>query len=71
MQTWPVCVLTLSLSLFTSCSGHLVLSLWVFLNVFSTAFIFTDKKVYKGFGEEDTALSSSTWAGGRWIRSFH
>lgn len=43
MQTWPVCVLISSLSLYTSCSGHLVLSLWVFLSIFSTASIFTDK----------------------------
>lgn len=44
MQTWPMCVLILPLSLYTSCSGHLVLSLWVFLSVSSTASIFTDKK---------------------------
>lgn len=71
MQTWPLCVLISSLSLYTSCSGHLILSLWVFLNIFSTASIFTDKKVCEGFGEEGTALSLSVWAGGRWIKSLH
>lgn len=45
MQTWPMCLLIPSLSLCSSCSEHLILSLWVFLNIFSAASVFTDKSV--------------------------
>lgn len=50
MQIWHMCALILSL--YTS-SGHLVLSLQVFFHIFSTASIFTDEKVCKGFGERE------------------
>lgn len=45
MQTWPMRVLILSLSLYTSCSGHLLLTLWVLFHIFSTASVLKIKSV--------------------------
>lgn len=66
-----MCVLILSLSLYTSCSGHLVLSLRVLLNIFSIAFIFTAKSVFKDFGEKELLYLHPCVRGEMDIRSFH
>lgn len=67
VQTWHMCVLILALSLYSSCSGHLVLSLRVFL---STAFIFTAKNVCKDFGERELLYLHACVMGEMDIRSF-
>lgn len=71
VQTWHMCVLILSLSLYSSCSGHLVLSLRVFLDIFSTASIFTAKKVCKDFGERKLLYLHPCVLEEVDIRSFH
>lgn len=45
MQTRPVCVLIPSLSLYSSCSGRPILSLWVFLSILPAASVFTEERV--------------------------
>lgn len=71
VQTWHMCVLILSLSLYSSCFGHLVLSLRVFLSIFSTASIFTVKKVCKDFGERELLYLHPCVLGEMDIRFFH
>lgn len=68
VQTWHVCVLIPSLSLYSSCSGHLVLSMRVFLY---TASIFTAKKVCKDFGERELLYAHPCVLQEMDIRSFH
>lgn len=71
VQTWHMCVLILSLSLYTSCSGHLVLSLRVFLSIFSTSSIVTAKKVCKDFGGRELLYLYPCVLGETDIRFFH
>lgn len=64
-------VLILSSSLYTSCSGHLVLSLRVFLNIFSAASIVTAKTACKDFGERELLYLYPCMLGEMDVRSFH